>query len=202
MQKRPTRTTTRRLPIEVLTREEVGRLFDACGDATWTARRDRALLALLYRAGLRLNEALTLRACDVDAERGSIRVLHGKGGVARTVGIDRSGAEGVREWVLEHASMGFAASGPLLCTRSGRGLSQGQVRRRVHQLGRRAGIVKRVHPHGLRHTFAAELREEGVDIAVIRRQLGHAGLMTTIRYLDHLAPQSVVFAMRSREQAV
>lgn len=188
----------RRLPIEVLTRDEARRLFDACGDRTWTARRDRALLVLLYRAGLRLNEALMLRACDVNSERGSIRVLHGKGGTARTVGIDRSGVETVREWMLEHASMGFAASGPLICTRYGRTLSQGQVRRRVHELGRRAGIVKRVHPHGLRHTFAAELREEGVDVSVIRRQLGHAGLMTTIRYLDHVAPVSVIDCLARR----
>ena len=90
----------RRLPIEILTRQEVRTLFDACGDGTWTAHRDRALLALLYRAGLRLNEALTVRPCDVDIGRGSVRVLHGKGG-GRTDGRDRrvgcraSGAVGV-----------------------------------------------------------------------------------------------------------
>lgn len=77
-------------------------------------------------------------------------------------------------------------------------LSQGQVRRRLQEIIRTAGIAKRVHPHGLRHTFAAELREEGVDIAVIRKQLGHVGLMATLRYLDHLHPRDVIAAMRDR----
>jgi site-specific recombinase XerD len=190
--------TKKRLPIEVLTREEAKRLFDACGDATWTARRDRALLSLLYRAGLRLNEALMLRACDIDSDRGAVRVLHGKGGVARTVGIDRWGLGFLRIWSKERDSLAVTPGKPFICSRNGRMLSQGQVRRRVHELGRKAGIVKRVHPHGLRHTFAAELREEGVDIAVIRRQLGHAGLLTTIRYLDHVAGVDVLRAITRR----
>ena len=62
----------------------------------------------------------------------------------------------------------------------------------------RAGIEKRVHAHGLRHTHAAQLRTEGVDIAIISRQLGHASINTTARYLDHLAPTAVIEAMRSR----
>jgi site-specific recombinase XerD len=64
--------------------------------------------------------------------------------------------------------------------------------------GRQAGIAKRVHPHGLRHTLAVELREEGVDIAIISKQLGHRSVSTTARYLDHIAPLAVIEAMRSR----
>jgi integrase len=67
------------------------------------------------------------------------------------------------------------------------------------RLGRLAGIEKRVHAHGLRHAHAAELRAEGVDVAVISRQLGHTSILTTIRYLDHLAPAAVLEAMRGRE---
>jgi site-specific recombinase XerD len=59
-------------------------------------------------------------------------------------------------------------------------------------LAARVGIEKRVHAHGLRHAHAAELRAEGVDIAVISRQLGHRSLLTTIEYLDHLAPAAVL----------
>ncbi len=62
----------------------------------------------------------------------------------------------------------------------------------------RAGIEKRVHAHGFRHTHAAQLRAEGVDIAIISRQLGHASINTTARYLDHIAPQAVIEAMRGR----
>jgi len=60
----------------------------------------------------------------------------------------------------------------------------------LKRLGTRAGIDKRVQAHGLRHTHAAQLRIEGVDIAIISRQLGHSSIATTARYLDHLAPRA------------
>ena len=187
-----------RYPAEVLTRDEVGRLLEACGAKRWTDRRDRALLAVMYRAGTRLGETLALRACDFELERGAIRVLHAKGGRARTVGIDRMGTDEVRCWIDEHADLGFDPAGPLICTASGRPVSQAVVRRRLPELATKAGIYKRVHAHGFRHTHAAELRAEGIDIAVIKRQLGHTSLLTTIRYLDHLEPGSVMDAIARR----
>ncbi len=72
------------------------------------------------------------------------------------------------------------------------------IRVMLKRLAARAGIDKRVHAHGLRHTHAAQLRAEGVDIAIISRQLGHASINTTARYLDHIAPRAVIEAMRSR----
>ena len=66
------------------------------------------------------------------------------------------------------------------------------------RLGRRAGIEKRVHAHGLRHTHAAEMRSEGLDIGIISKQLGHRSIATTARYLDHIAPYAVVEAVRRR----
>jgi integrase len=66
------------------------------------------------------------------------------------------------------------------------------------RLGKAARIDKRVHAHGLRHTHAAELRAEGVDIVIISRQLGHRGLATTVRYLDHIAPTAVIEAIGKR----
>jgi site-specific recombinase XerD len=72
------------------------------------------------------------------------------------------------------------------------------VRVVLKRLARRAGIDKRVHAHGLRHTHAAQLRAEGVDIAIISKQLGHASITTTACYLDHLAPRAVIAAIRRR----
>jgi site-specific recombinase XerD len=181
-----------RYPAEVLTKREIGALLEACGTKTWTARRNRALIVVMYRAGLRLAEALALRPCDVDAERGAIRVLRGKGGRARTVGIDRWGLEELVRWADERGAMGWSAGEPLFCSGAGQPLTQAYVRRRLPELARAAGIHKRVHAHGLRHTHAAELRAEGIDLAIIRRQLGHASLLTTVQYLDHLEPESVV----------
>jgi integrase len=69
----------------------------------------------------------------------------------------------------------------------------------LKRLADKAGIEKRVHPHGLRHTHACELRQEGVDIGIISKQLGHSSTATTARYLDHIAPQAVIDIMRARE---
>ncbi len=77
-------------------------------------------------------------------------------------------------------------------------MADAYVRVMLKRLAVRSGIEKRVHAHGLRHTHAAQLRAEGVDIAIISRQLGHASINTTARYLDHLAPRAVIEAMRSR----
>lgn len=187
-----------RYPAEVLTKDEIARLLAACGTDRWTSRRDRALLAVMYRAGTRLGETLALRACDFELDRGAIRVLHAKGGRARTVGIDRMGIEEVRCWIGEHTDLGFDPAGPLFCTKSGRPVSQAVMRRRLPELAARAGIYKRVHAHGFRHTHAAELRAEGIDVAVIKRQLGHTSLLTTIRYLDHLEPMGAILVIRGR----
>ncbi len=72
------------------------------------------------------------------------------------------------------------------------------VRVLLPRLGRKAGIDKRVHAHGLRHTHAAQLRVEGVDIGIISKQLGHRSIATTARYLDHIAPQQVIETIRQR----
>ena len=75
-------------------------------------------------------------------------------------------------------------------------MSDAYVRVMMKRLAARAGIDKRVHAHGLRHTHAAQLRAEGVDIAIISRQLGHTSITTTARDLNHLAPMALIEAMR------
>jgi integrase len=77
-------------------------------------------------------------------------------------------------------------------------VSASYVRRLFSHLGEQAGIEKRVHPHGLRHTHAAQIRAEGVDIGIISKQLGHRSIATTARYLDHIAPWAVVEVMQGR----
>ena len=189
----------RRLPPEVLTPGEIAHLIAASSGDSYTEVRNRALIAVLYRSGLRIAEALALHPKDVDPDRSSIRVLRGKGGRSRTVGIDAGGLEMLRPWLERRARMGFTGIHPLFCSGWGKPLGSGYIRRMLPALARRAGIAKRVHAHGLRHTHAAELREEGVDIGVISKQLGHSDISTTARYLDHIAPWAVVETMRQRE---
>jgi site-specific recombinase XerD len=188
----------RRLPPEILTDGEVCRLLDACDGRSATGVRNQALIAVLYRAGLRISEALHLWPKDIDLESGSIRVLRGKGGRARTVGIDPIAGGMVGRWLAVRDELGLGSGQPVFCTLAGARMGDAYVRVLLPRLARKAGIDKRVHAHGLRHTHAAQLRAEGVDIGIISKQLGHRSIATTARYLDHIAPQQVIEAIRRR----
>jgi len=184
----------KRFPPEVLTPKEVQRLLDACEPDFWGIRT-RAMLTIMYRAGLRHSEVLDLEPKDLDRKAGSIRVLHGKGDRSRTVGMDKAGFKEVAEWIRirdpEARTLFHSAKGERLCST--------YLRQILPKLGRKAGIKKRVHAHGLRHTLAAELREENEDIGIISKQLGHSNIGTTARYLDHIAPTRVVEAVSKRK---
>ena len=199
---RPTRVKPkRRMPPEILSHDEANALLAACGGESSTALRNRALIALMYRAGLRVSEALQVRPKDADLDQGVVRVLFGKGGRYRAIGIDPAGADIIKAWSQRRTELGIAATAPLLCTLKGTAVTDAYVRRLLPKLAARAGILKRVHAHGLRHTHAAQLRSEGVDIGLISKQLGHASITTTARYLDHLQPTAVIDAMRRRTWA-
>ncbi len=157
------------------------------------------MIVTLYRAGLRISEALALLPKDLDAEAGTVRVLHGKGDKARLVGIDAGALAEIQRWLDRRSALGISAWKPIFCTLEGGNVSPDYVRGLMKRLAAKAGITKRVHAHGLRHTHASELRAEGIDLGVISKQLGHAGLQTTVRYLDHVAPQQVVDAIKGRE---
>jgi site-specific recombinase XerD len=188
----------RRFPAQPLTEDEVMALLNRCSTRAPTGIRNRALIAVLYRCGLRISEALDLRVSDVDARKGTVRVLHGKGNKARTVGIDAGGLAMVQRWADVRASRGIKR-GNLFCTLEGARVSDRYVRDMLKRLAAKAGIDKRVHPHGLRHTHFSELAEEGVPINVISKQAGHSNSAVTARYIDHIAPASVIAMGRARE---
>jgi integrase/recombinase XerD len=192
----------KRYPAEILSREEIDRLLGACSRRGYAGLRMRALIVVMWRAGLRVGEALALQAKDVDLDEGTIAVLHGKGDRARVVGIDHQALAVIEAWMRARRELGIGPMRPLFCTISGerRGQRVGDpyVRDALKELARKAGIEHRVHPHGLRHTHAAELAREGVPVHVIRKQLGHFSLDTTARYIEHLEPREVIEAMRSR----
>jgi site-specific recombinase XerD len=145
-----------------------------------------------------LGEALALKPKDIDPDQGTLTILHGKGDRRRTVGLDPGAMAILLRWVEKRRSLGLSRRQALFCTLQGRPLHQSYVRTMLHRLGERAGIEKRCHPHGLRHTMSFELMMEGVPVPVIQKQLGHASLATTERYLDHLAPRDLVETMQRR----
>ena len=189
----------KKYPVEILTPDEVRAIAAQCSTTSNYGIRDRALIVVLYRTGLRLGEVLALRPKDVNLEIGAITVLHGKGNRQRTVGIDPGADPHIVAWLERRESLGLPAGAPLFCTMKGTPIVPSSVNRLFHKLARRAGIQKRVHPHGFRHTHAYELMMEGIPMPIIQRQLGHVSLATTDRYLAHIAPKQVIETMAKRE---
>jgi site-specific recombinase XerD len=144
--------------------------------------RLRGLIVVLWRAGLRVQEALALTEHDLDRRRGSVLVRSGKGGRRREVGMDEWGWEQLRPWLAARAQLPV---GPMFCVidgaTRGRPWSGAAVRTEFRRVAARAGVRRRFAPHQLRHAHALELAREGVRLNIIQRQLGHLNLGTTSR---------------------
>ena len=188
----------RKFPAEPLTKDEVQALLKACSNRAPTGIRNRALIVIFWRGGLRVDEALSLFPKDLDSDAGTVRVLHGKGDRSRMVGLDPEALAVIEKWIERRGKIGLNGRHPLFCTLAGEKLWTPYVRNLFRRLAVKAAIAKRVHPHGLRHTHAFELAGEGVPVHVIQHQLGHSSLATTDQYIRHLNPQAVVEAMRGR----
>ncbi|WP_010586319.1 tyrosine-type recombinase/integrase [Schlesneria paludicola] len=182
---------------DVLVGDEVDRLLNA-GNKSETAIRDRALIVLAYRSGLRCAEMLALMPKDIDVERGSIRVHHGKGDKSRVVAMDPGAWAQVVEWMTLRSTWPITDASPLFCTRQGGPINSRQIRAMFTRRGAKGGIAKRVHAHGMRHTMASELMAEGVNVLDIKTILGHGSVATTNTYLQQINPASALDAMRGR----
>ena len=173
---------TRTLP-RTLSPAEAERLIDAAAGTSPRSLRDRALVELLYGAGLRVSEATGLHRRSVDLDERVVRAL-GKGSKERLVPLGRPAAEALRRYIafgrphLDRRSRAElflnARGGPL--TRAGAFLI-------LRRLAEKAGLEpRRVHPHLLRHSFATHLLEGGADLRSVQEMLGHADLSTTELY--------------------
>jgi site-specific recombinase XerD len=182
-----TLTRGRKFPAEPLTRDEVRRLLRGIrgGD---TGLRNRALVIAMWRGGLRLSEALSLMPSHVDPEHCELAVLRGKGGKRRAQAIDPEAMGAIQAWLDRRAQLSreFPPRTPVFCTRDGRQLSAEYVRLMLRRAARKAGIAKRVHPHGLRHSMTVELIDEGWTLYDVQTQLGHASLDSTAHYVASL----------------
>jgi integrase/recombinase XerD len=180
-----------RLLPETLTVDEVERLIEAAPDL-----RARALLELLYAAGLRISEALNLDAEDVSLEGGFVRVI-GKGDRERLVPIGEVAIDWLRRWEGEGravlGALGRASverGGPVFLGDRGRRLARQQAFAIVKWAARASGLSDRVSPHTLRHSFATHLLEGGADLRIVQELLGHASISTTQLY-THLTGERV-----------
>jgi integrase/recombinase XerD len=166
-----------------LTVDEVTAIVEAPGDATPAAARDRAILELLYGAGLRVSELVGLDVDDVDLEDASVRVL-GKGSKERLVPVGRMARDAVAAYLTRgRPALATARSrGALFLNARGGRLTRQSCSRLLDAHRRRAGIPRVVTPHDLRHSFATHLLEGGADVRVVQELLGHASVATTQVY--------------------
>jgi site-specific recombinase XerD len=176
-------------PADPPTAEEIIGVMRQTADDRHGARL-RALIVVLWRGGLRVQEALSLGERDLDPRRGSLLVRSGKGGRRREICMDAWGFEQLRPWFAARVELPI---GPLFCiidgpTR-GRSWSSAGVRVEFRRLAARAGVRRRFAPHQLRHAHAVELAREGVALNVIQRQLGHANFGTTSIYRRASTPK-------------
>ena len=185
-----------RLLPEVLTVEEVVRLLEQRGDGSPAGIRDRALLELLYAAGLRISEAVGLDRDDIDLEEGLVLVV-GKGDRERQVPVGevaimwlvRYVSEVRPEW-LGRAEGDVRHGGPLFVSVRGDRLDRRRAWEMLVAAAKSAGLKGGISPHTLRHSYATHLLEGGADLRVVQELLGHASINTTQLY-THLTGERI-----------
>ena len=148
--------------------------------------RDRAIVELLYGAGLRVGELVALDVRDVELGRGEVRVM-GKGRKERVVPLPEMARRALDEWLEERRRPGVLAE-PLFVSlrprKDGelRRLGARDARRMLAKRGLESHVLDHVHPHRLRHSYATHLLDMGADLREIQELLGHASLSTTQKY--------------------
>ena len=185
-------------PADPPTVDEIIAVMRQAG-STRHGHRLNALIVVLWRAGLRIQEALSLSETDLDQRRGSILVRHGKNDRRREIGMDAWACRALEPWLADRAELPIGA---LFCVidgpTRGRAWSASAARIELHQLALKAGVRRRMAPHQLRHAHAVELLHEGIPLPLIQRQLGHSHLSTTGTYLQGIDTEEIISTVHAR----
>jgi site-specific recombinase XerD len=195
---RSPRNKGRRYPADPPRVEEIMAVMREAGDRP-PGLRLRGLVVVLWRAGLRISEALALAEGDLEPGRGAMLVRRGKGGKRREVGMDEWGWQQLHSWLEYRVGLPV---GPVFCVlrgpTAGHPWSAPSVRTQFRRLATRAGVRRRFAPHQLRHAHAVEMAREGVSLNVIQRQLGHANLGITSIYLEGIDAGEIIETVHGR----
>jgi len=178
-----TPTLSRRLP-GVLSVAEIERLLLGPDPSTAKGLRDRAMLEVLYGTGLRVSELIGLKISDVNLEAGFLRTV-GKGQRERMVPLGRKAIEALREYLAHSRPILLkkgAGTPTLFLNARGRALTRQGFWKILKDYARKVGIIKKLSPHSLRHSFASHLLEGGADLRSVQILLGHADIATTQIY--------------------
>lgn len=177
---------TARRPVRLprtLTRQEVDALLDLPARPHPEDYRDRAMLELLYAAGLRVTELVELCVLQIDLNVGCLRIM-GKGSKERIVPMGQAARDLLAEY-LDHVRPTLLKGRPsraLFVSRRGQAITRQAFWKLLRQRAQRAGITKPISPHMLRHSFATHLLEGGADLRAVQTMLGHADITTTQIY--------------------
>lgn len=175
--------------VEFLTREEVETLFAAVNKKWETAKRDLAILETLYSTGLRVSELAALNRNQVDLKRREFMV-RGKGRKPRIVFLSERAVKRIEDYIKSRndafdplfINRGRARSASDITKGENRRLTTVSIEALVRKYAMLAGIIKKVTPHTLRHSFATDLLQNGADIRAVQEMLGHASITTTQIY--------------------
>lgn len=174
-----------RILPEFMSSREVEALMNvyAVNAKDFLAIRNRAILEVLYACGLRVSEVASLNVSSVNAENGVIRVL-GKGSKERIVPVGHLAVQTLRRYLTKsRPNLLRSPDEPtLFLSQRGRKLNRERIWAIIKEAALQAGIMKNIHPHTLRHSFASHLLENGADLRVIQEMLGHADIATTQIY--------------------
>ena len=195
---RPPRNKGLRYPADPPRVEEIVAVMRAASGSVH-GDRVRGLIVVLWRAGVRIQEALALTETDLDERRGALLVRHGKGDKRREVGMDDWGWEHLSRWLVHRTQMPV---GTLFCVIDGPTLGRPwtptAARAQLRRLAAKAGVRRRFAPHQLRHAHAIEMAHEGVALNIIQRQLGHTDLGTTSIYLQGIDNAEIINTVHRR----
>ena len=192
----------RKFHIDTLSKDEVMALAEQCNSGA-SGLRNKVLIIVLYRCGLRVSEVLGIRSSDYNQTDGTLRVI-GKGNKMRVVGLDSQTWMNLDLWMLKRKALGINGVGnpPIFCGISkqnyGQPIQTVYVRNLLKRLAEKAGIEKRVTPHQLRHTFAHDLLNEGIGLQHIQISLGHSAIATTSKYLQRFNPRETIETIKER----
>jgi integrase/recombinase XerC len=180
--------TARKLPTP-LDVDEMSQLLNLSHD-TPMAMRDWAMMELMYSAGLRLAELVSLNIDSIDLADDSVPVT-GKGAKTRIVPIGRFAKQSLQQWLTERSKLANSDETALFVSNRGTRISVRTVQQRMKHWGIVQGVDTPVHPHRLRHSFASHLLESSGDLRAVQELLGHADISTTQIYthidFQHLA---------------
>ncbi len=166
---------------DVLSIDEVNDLLNAPNDTDKLGVRDRAILELLYAAGLRVSELINIKLSELDMQRGIVRVF-GKGSKERLIPINELALAKLQRYIKFFRSDFKPTCDILFLNRSGAGLSRQAIFKLIKRYALLAKIHKEISPHSFRHSFATHLLEGGADLRSVQILLGHADLAATEIY--------------------